>query len=809
MCLICAAQNSSDPLAGFDQHTSVLQGTDPVGSGGAGESAPYTLDQIAGQLTDGYWNSGGGSWRAFDLGATRTLTYDLTFLSADAAAIAVAALEAWSAVSGIVFQNVSSIAYSLNSEVGDAADSIATTQTVGTATLLEGTISSSTDQDFYRVSLIAGQTYVFEVRGGASGPVSDSTLRLLDSGGTQIIYSDDTAGSLYSSITFTATSTGIHYLDVGGFGTSTGSYELIVDNVSADIVFQDTDGSGAYAYSDLSGNEILRSYINIYDSWSPLNQNGYMLQTYIHELGHALGLGHAGNYNGSASWPGNALYDNDSWSTTIMSYFDQTDNTFDPASYAYLASVMTADAIAIQNLYGYAATGLTTGNTVWGPGGNSGGALQILLNMWGGVTAVNPAIYAGNPLAFLINDDGGIDTMDFSVFSQNQQILLTALARSDIAGLIDNVVIARNVVIENAKGGAGNDEIIGNTANNKLEGNAGRDSILGGAGNDQLYGGTGNDTLLGEEGNDNFYGGSGNDSIDGGDGTDRYYYTGTSALTVDLSVTTAQNTGAGTGTDIIQNVENVTGGSGNDSLTGSSGNNSLDGGAGNDTINSGLGSDYLMGGAGDDSMDGGAGIDRVFYNGTASVSVSLSVTTAQNTGAATGVDTLRNIENITSGSGHDRLVGNILSNSLVAGSGNDTLYGMTGNDSLIGDAGNDQLYGSVGNDILTGGTGQDDFIFNSTLGATNVDRITDFAVADDTILVDDAFFTALSGSALAATAFASNLTGAATSALHRIIYESDTGFLFYDADGTGAGARQQFATLSAGLTLTAADFLIV
>ena len=46
--------------------------------------------------------------------------------------------------------------------------------------------------------------------------------------------------------------------------------------------------------------------------------------TYVHEIGHALGLGHAGDYNNTADYVQDALYANDAWSTTIMSYFDQT-----------------------------------------------------------------------------------------------------------------------------------------------------------------------------------------------------------------------------------------------------------------------------------------------------------------------------------------------------------------------------------------------------------------------------------------------------------------------------------------------------
>ena len=62
--------------------------------------------------------------------------------------------------------------------------------------------------------------------------------------------------------------------------------------------------------------------------------------------------------------------------------------------------------------------------------------------------------------------------------------------------------------------------------------------------------------------------------------------------------------------------------------------------------------------------------------------------------------------------------------------------------------------------------------------------------------------------ALAAAAFRANTTGLAGDASDRIIYETDTGRLLYDADGTGAAAGVQFATLATGLALTNNDFLV-
>ena len=136
------------------------------------------------------------------------------------------------------------------------------------------------------------------------------------------------------------------------------------------------------------------------------------------------------------------------------------------------------------------------------------------------------------------------------------------------------------------------------------------------------------------------------------------------------------------------------------------------------------------------------------------------------------------------------------------------LTGGSGNDRLIGSGGNDTLFGGGGNDTLEGGSGADVFVFNGVPGAGNVDEIADFSVAEDRIHLENAIFTALGAAGgLSAAAFHIG-TGAATAA-HRVVYEAGTGALFYDADGSGAGGQVQFATLTAGLGLTSAEFTII
>jgi len=144
----------------------------------------------------------------------------------------------------------------------------------------------------------------------------------------------------------------------------------------------------------------------------------------------------------------------------------------------------------------------------------------------------------------------------------------------------------------------------------------------------------------------------------------------------------------------------------------------------------------------------------------------------------------------------------------IGGSGNDRLFGNQANNVLIGGAGADRLYGFDGMDTLTGGKGGDVFLFMTRPSRyTNLDRINDFSVKDDTISLENAAFTALGKTGrISDQTF---WTGAkAHDATDRIVYNKATGALFYDPDGTGSAPQIQFAVLAKGLGLTAADFWV-
>lgn len=273
------------------------------------------------------------------------------------------------------------------------------------------------------------------------------------------------------------------------------------------------------------------------------------------------------------------------------------------------------------------------------------------------------------------------------------------------------------------------------------------------------------------------YAGDGNNVITGGAGagndTVSYLYA-KSAVTVSLATTAAQNTG-GSGTDTLSGIQWLTGSNYNDTLTGSDGDNHIDGGAGVDRMIGGAGNDLyyidnpgdiivelagegtdtvyskatsytlpdyvenlriwtsssanatgngmnntIFAGNGNNVIDGGAGNDTVSYQfASAAVTVSLATTTAQATGSS-GVDTLRNFENLTGSDFDDTLTGDANNNILLGGAGADTIYGGAGADRLDGGAGNDTLIGGTGSDALYGSLGNDTYVFGRGDGADTI-----------------------------------------------------------------------------------------
>jgi Ca2+-binding RTX toxin-like protein len=517
----------------------------------------------------------------------------------------------------------------------------------------------------------------------------------------------------------------------------------------------------------------------------------------------------------SANYGKDLLLSYGSSQLTIQNYFNFANNRIEQFQFSdgtvwgladIEAHLKLTGTSADDTLYGTIGSndtlnGLAGNDTLWGFFGNdtlNGGTGNDLLV---GGLGDDTYLIAKNDGVDAINDDGGTDVVKFTDllatdisqvrpggFYGTDLLLSYGTSQLTIQGYFAPVTRIEQLQFS--------DGTVWGLADIKARissvGTSGDDTLYGYYdSNDTLNGLAGNDTLYGYSSNDSLNGGSGDDTLDGGYGFDvAQYYTATAGVTVDLNLTTAQDT-VGAGIDTLNSIEAINGSAFNDTLTGNGYDNSLFGGVGNDILTGGDGNDSLVGGVGNDVLDGGNGFDIAhYYTATAGVTVNLNLTAAQNTLGA-GFDTLTNIE-------------------AVNGSAfNDTLTGNAANNSLLGGKGNDVLDGGLGKDVLTGGLGQDSFVFDTALGLGNVDIISDFTVADDTVQLAHNVFTALSLGGLAADQFKIVGTGGVVDGNDHVLYNSASGVLSYDSDGSGAGAAVLVAILGKSLAMTAADFMVV
>ena len=393
----------------------------------------------------------------------------------------------------------------------------------------------------------------------------------------------------------------------------------------------------------------------------------------------------------------------------------------------------TSDSATTLN--GTAAANILTGtagdDVIMGLGGNDmlvGTAGNDILNGGAGADSMSGGL--GNDI-FVVDNIGdvvvelagqGIDSVQTSLTSFTLGNNIENLFFTGTAAFTGNGNELDNTIV----GGAGNDTLNGNGGNDTLIGNAGNDRLAGGAGNDALYGGVGNDTLDGGTGDDILEGGAGDDVLTGGAGADvlaggegidtASYSTSTAAVVASL-LHRSINAGDAAG-DVFADIENLTGGSGDDTLIGDDNANRLDGG---------LGNDLLIGGAGADAFVGGSGTDTASYaNASAGVVANLAAP-AGNTGDAQG-DTYNTIENLTGSAYADTLTGNTAANVLTGGLGDDTLNGGAGADTMIGGIGNDTYVVDALGDIVTENAGEGiDTVQTALAGysvGTNVENLT-------------------------------------------------------------------------------------
>jgi len=506
------------------------------------------------------------------------------------------------------------------------------------------------------------------------------------------------------------------------------AWEMVVDLdfqevSSGEMITFDDEESGAFAYAPNSGSTSTGVELNVGTGWLSsygTSIDSYSFQTYVHEIGHAIGLGHQGGYNGSASYPNDATFANDSWLMSVMSYFSQTENTTVTSGYAFVAGPMMSDILAIQNLYGTpGASSATAGNTTYGLNSNLGNYMDQVFNWL--ATGTTTANVTGNEMVFTIYDVGGTDTIDLSFTNENVRLDLREEMFSDVGAITNVLAISRGTVIENVILGGGNDTVTGNAGNNRFDLGSGNDSALGGLGMDVLIGGIGfdtlrggqhDDTLLGGNGADSLYGDNGNDRLEGGSGFDQLF--GGNSNDTLFGGATADRLYGGENDDFLSGgsnfgitVDGLWGEAGNDTIYGDGGFDLLDGGTGDDYMDGGNQADNLFGRDGDDTLYGGQGLDRLFggndddlaYGGT------------ENDG-------------LFGDSGNDTLLGEAGDDRFFGGSGNDLILGGADNDTINGGSGFDTINGGQGDDLMFGRFNADRFVFvnghgNDTIGDFN------------------------------------------------------------------------------------------
>lgn len=341
---------------------------------------------------------------------------------------------------------------------------------------------------------------------GTAAPVTYSFLGAANSSGDDVGFAplNDTqiAGARAAFATWEAT-TNIKFVEVSSGG-----------DIAIGTNYQ--TGSSAYAYSPGTtyGGDIYLS--NATSTNLDMSAGSFGFLTFIHEIGHAIGLKHPGDYNGSSGSgiPPYLPSAEDSFDNTVMSY----------NGFSYPSAPQSYDVLAIQYLYGAkGSSGISYGQTgdVLLTTGSSGADSLIGINL-------NDRLSGG---------DGG-DT----IFGQTGDDTIYGNVGTDrLSGASGNDVLF---------GGRDADVVYGGTGNDAAYGNLADDIVYGEAGNDVLYGGQGNDTLSGGSGNDTLFGNLGDDSMIGGSGANKFVINSGNDTIGDFSFSLGDRIRVATGTTI-------------------------------------------------------------------------------------------------------------------------------------------------------------------------------------------------------------------------------------------------------------------
>lgn len=477
-----------------------------------------------------------------------------------------------------------------------------------------------------------------------------------------------------------------------------------------------------------------------------------------------------------------------------------------------------------------------------------------IINADGTLGAVSPAL---NSDAFTDGDSAQV-TPSITELADGR-VAITWFDRYGPSRVLTNIVDVRDDDV--TVNGTIHDDIYAGSDydGNVLNGNGGNDKFFAGSGSDAFHGGEGTDTvtyeraasgvvanftttvgtsgdarsdtftdiekvfgsnhgdsIIGDNTANEFAGLAGNDTLTAGGGIDTVYTSGNINLAAMANVENIVFTGTGPvsiigtadGNTLNGGVggDGIDGGAGNDVLNGGDGNDSLYGGVGEDVLNGGNGFDYLRGDAGNDTLNGGA--DNDFLDG--GVGFDHLIGDVGNDTLNGGADN----DILDGGAGNDNLIGDVGNDALFGGNDNDTLIGGSGNDNLDGGFGDDQIWGGLGKDVLKGGAGKDLFVFDYRANKSHADRIMDFNVRDDSIYLENRFFSKMGKkgtidkpSKIASKFF--TVGSAAKDGNDHLIYNNKTGKLYYDENGSGAGKMVEIATLSKNLKLKYSDFFLI
>ncbi len=726
MCFICAQRDPSDALAGSQVHstntpTAITDSAIWASEGLVTETTDASANSAtAYELTVGQSALGSISsatdadWYAIDLVAGKT--YDIRLLGFGSDFLTDPLVRLRDASGTIIVSNDDGFTSGSATHERDAALSYTATST-GTFYVQADAYSTQTG------------TYLLSVTRDVAGDMPEVTVdeiawQLINNGSA---YFGSTEALAFDVGTDNSLSVDISGLTTKGAMFATAAldiwsaylgFDFEIVTSGAEITFDDADAYWAYAQIYDDGTNITSSIVNVGTGWIADDNtlDTYSFETYLHEIGHALGLAHGGNYNGSADYGTSNFYVNDALAWSIMSYMQSYgddisggQNSYVDAYFQDMYSPMIADIIAMQYLYGTSASTFS-GDTTYGFNANTGNS-----------TLDNAATLSGKRMALTVFDTGGTDTLDFSETGAAQVISLASESLSSVLGGRHNLGIARGVVIENAISGRGDDKLVGNSADNELTGGTGDDTLNGGGGNDTLIGGGGNDYYVFSGGTDVIIDTLGTNGILSG-----------AAIDLTASSISSMNNAKLTGRSAVNIIGNtldnlLEGNRAANTLTGGDGSDTLDGGSGSDALYGGIGTDVIYGGVGADTIAGGDGVDQLSY-ATSEEAVFINLANGRASGGYADGDVISQIE---------VLRGSLFADRLSGENGGEALSGLRGDDMIYGGAGDDSLTGGGDKDALYGGIGRDTFYFKKmqdvTTSADTCDVIFDFARGSDKI----------------------------------------------------------------------------